>query len=83
MPADMKELIAEECQITKQTFYYHFEDIPSLVQWILDRSTEKMLKEIQLQENMEEQLRYFFNHPQCRPLYQKRQSLPPVYTKTV
>lgn len=25
--------IVEECQITRQSFYYHFEDIPALLQW--------------------------------------------------
>lgn len=52
--------IVEECHITRQTFYYHFEDIPALIQWVLDRSTEKMLKEIQQQDNVEDKLRYFF-----------------------
>ena len=26
--------IVEECSITRQTFYYHFEDIPDLFRWI-------------------------------------------------
>ena len=25
--------IVEECHITRQSFYYHFEDIPNLLQW--------------------------------------------------
>ena len=28
--------IVEECQITRQAFYYHFEDIPDLFRWILE-----------------------------------------------
>ena len=27
--------IVEECHITRQTFYYHFEDIPDLMAWSL------------------------------------------------
>ena len=25
--------IVEACQITRQTFYYHFEGIPDLIEW--------------------------------------------------
>lgn len=52
--------IVEECQITRQSFYYHFEDIPGLLQWILEQGTEKMLQEAQNQNGEEGALRYFF-----------------------
>ena len=26
--------IVEECHITRQAFYYHFEDIPDLIHWV-------------------------------------------------
>ena len=29
--------IVDECSITRQTFYYHFEDIPDLLKWVLER----------------------------------------------
>ena len=29
--------IVEECGITRQTFYYHFRDIPDLLKWVLER----------------------------------------------
>ena len=28
--------IVEECHITRQTFYYHFDDIPDLLRWMAD-----------------------------------------------
>ena len=34
--------IVDECSITRQTFYYHFEDIPDLLKWVLERGTDKM-----------------------------------------
>ncbi len=52
--------IVEECQITRQSFYYHFEDIPGLLQWILEQGTEKMLQEAKNQNGEEGALRYFF-----------------------
>lgn len=52
--------IVEECRITRQTFYYHFEDIPALFRWMLDRNTERTLQEAKAQGNGEARLRYLF-----------------------
>ena len=35
--------IVEECSITRQTFYYHFADIPALFSWVLERETERLV----------------------------------------
>ncbi len=37
--------IVEECHITRQTFYYHFDDIPSLLKWALEQDTDRILQE--------------------------------------
>ena len=37
--------IVEECHITRQAFYYHFEDIPDLIQWVLYQEMEIVLEE--------------------------------------
>lgn len=55
----VKDLV-EQCHITRQTFYYHFADIPELFRWMLERQTEQMLREIQSKGDPEEGLRYFF-----------------------
>lgn len=52
--------IVEECQITRQAFYYHFEDIPDMFQWVLKRGTEQLMQEIRAQGDHEAGLRYFF-----------------------
>ena len=39
--------IVEECHITRQAFYYHFEDIPDLIQWVLYQEMEIVLGMIQ------------------------------------
>ena len=36
--------IVEECGITRQAFYYHFADIPELLQWVLERETAQILQ---------------------------------------
>lgn len=52
--------IVEECHITRQAFYYHFEDIPALFRWILERNSEQTLLEAKAMKNGEEKLRYLF-----------------------
>lgn len=50
--------IVEECQITRQAFYYHFEDIPALFRWTLGRNGEKLIHEALEQQSAEEGLKY-------------------------
>ena len=65
--------IVEECNITRQTFYYHFEGIPDLIRWILERGTREVMKEADLQESPEEKLRFFFLIcRQCHTVYQEK-----------
>ncbi len=52
--------IVEKCQITRQAFYYHFEDIPALIRWILEQDTEQVLLEARAHGGGEVQLRYLF-----------------------
>lgn len=33
--------IVNECHITRQTFYYHFEDIPDLLLWMMKRNLKR------------------------------------------
>lgn len=41
----VKDIVAE-CNITRQAFYYHFEDIPELLRWILERNSEKCCRNV-------------------------------------
>lgn len=52
--------IVEECQITRQTFYYHFEDIPGLFRWMLEQDTERTMLETKALDSKEARLRYLF-----------------------
>lgn len=52
--------IVDECHITRQAFYYHFEDIPALLHWILERDSERTFQETRSLKNGEEKLRYLF-----------------------
>lgn len=46
--------IVDKCQITRQTFYYHFADITELFRWILEKRTQQMLSQILSQADGEE-----------------------------
>lgn len=37
--------ISQRCDINRQTFYYHFEDITDLVEWVCLEDAEKALKD--------------------------------------
>ncbi len=52
--------IVGDCGITRQTFYYHFRDIRALLQWIVERESEKFLEAAQDKESPEEKLKCFF-----------------------
>ena len=52
--------IVDKCKITRQTFYYHFEDIPDLLKWILDRASAQLEREIFEQEDEEKALKRCF-----------------------
>ena len=52
--------IVEECHITRQAFYYHFEDIPGLFRWIIQRDTAQTMAELQALKDGEARLHYLF-----------------------
>ncbi len=52
--------IVEECHITRQAFYYHFEGIPELLRWMIDGYFEHVMKAAAAQEDGEAGLRCFF-----------------------
>ena len=52
--------IVEQCHITRQAFYYHFEGIPELLRWMIEGYFEKMLTQAMAQQSDEAGLRCFF-----------------------
>ena len=64
--------IVEQCHITRQSFYYHFEDIPGLLRWIVEQGMEQAMQELRKQDDWEAELRYFFLVAiNARPYFQK------------
>lgn len=52
--------IVEQCHITRQAFYYHFDGIPELLRWMIDSYFEQVMGEALAQEDGEAGLRCFF-----------------------
>lgn len=52
--------IVEECHITRQAFYYHFRDIPDMLEWNIRQEAEKIRGKTEKITEPEEELRYFF-----------------------
>ena len=64
--------IVEQCHITRKSFYYHFEDIPGLLRWIVEQGMEQAMQELRKQDDWEAELRYFFLVAiNARPYFQK------------
>ena len=60
--------IVEECGITRQTFYYHFQDIYDLLDWTLQEDIHRLIvNEIEL-DNWEESIAALFAYMQANRL---------------
>lgn len=56
--------ICEECEVNRQTFYYHFQDIYDLVEWIYTNETNKALDGKKTYATWEEGLAQIFDYAQ-------------------
>ena len=54
----VKDLV-EECGISRQTFYYHFQDITDVIAWSIQKGLERSLKLSMEAEDSETALQYF------------------------
>ena len=67
----VKDLV-EGCGISRQTFYYHFENIIDLMEWSMSRETRELVEQGLRMENMRSALEIFINFTVRQyPLLQK------------
>lgn len=72
----VKDLV-EQCHISRQTFYYHFQDIVDVLEWSAQQAVSKALEISLAQEDPEKALRAFIaaaveNHALIRKLLQSQ-----------
>lgn len=51
--------IVESCGITRQAFYYHFADIPDLIQWIMEQNRDRLMQDFLETADLEERIHRF------------------------
>ena len=67
----VKALI-EECHISRQTFYYHFQDIMDVLEWSVLRQTQALLEQSLAEKDLHSALQIFISFTvQQFPLLQK------------
>ncbi len=54
--------ITDDCEINRHTFYYHFQDIYDLIDWIYKNETEKFLKGNDTYETWQQGVRALFEY---------------------
>ncbi len=57
----VKDLV-EECDISRQTFYYHFQDILSVLEWSFEQSMNEALQYCLKADSTEEAIRIMVEH---------------------
>lgn len=72
----VKDLV-EQCHISRQTFYYHFQDIVDVLEWSAQQAVSKALEISLAQDDPEQALRAFItaaveNHVLIRKLLQSQ-----------
>ena len=54
--------ITEECDMNRQTFYYHFKDIYDLLEWIYTNEVIERIDEIEKKESWQDGFLYVFEY---------------------
>lgn len=57
----VRELI-EECNLNRKTFYYHFEDIYALLQWMLEQEAIEVVQNFDMLLNLEDAIEFVMNY---------------------
>ena len=64
--------IANKCDINRQTFYYHFQDIPDLICYMIEQGSKELLENCLAQPTLEDKIRYLLSVAlNVRPLIQR------------
>lgn len=51
--------LVERCDISRQTFYYHFKDIPSMLEWIFNNGVEAALVTVEKTANVVDSMKVY------------------------
>ena len=64
--------ITEHCGMSRNNFYYHFQDIPDLICYMMEQDSKELLKNCLAQPTLEDKIRYLLSIAlNARPLIQR------------
>ena len=64
----IKDLV-EICGVNRQTFYYHFDDVYDLLEWIFEEDADKILPKELVYENWQDDVIRFLDHLKANSTY--------------
>ena len=53
--------IVNRCQVNRNTFYYHFQDIPDLICYMMEQGSKELLENCLAQPTLEDKIRYLLS----------------------
>ena len=53
--------ITNHCGVNRQTFYYHFQDIPDLICYMMEQGSKELLENCLAQPTLEDKIRYLLS----------------------
>ena len=64
--------IVEDCGVNRNSFYYHFQDIPDLICYMMEQGSKELLENCLAQPTLEDKIRYLLSVAlNARPLIQR------------
>ena len=64
--------IVEDCGVNRNSFYYHFQDIPDLICYMIEQGSKELLENCLAQPTLEDKIRYLLSVAlNVRPLIQR------------
>ena len=64
--------LTNKCHISRMAFYYHFQDIPDLICYIMEQGSKELLENCLAQPTLEDKIRYLLSVAlNARPLIQR------------
>ena len=57
--------IIRVCGVNRKTFYYHFQDIYALLQWVFEQEAIRVLQDLDLLTDYEDAIRFILNYVQA------------------
>ena len=64
--------IVEDCGVNRNSFYYHFQDIPDLICYMMEQGSKELLENCLAQPTLEDKIRYLLSVAlNVRPLIQR------------